>query len=284
MAKTADDFFPSESPIAIYGEQFGRNMTGSSKGMMEVNTPLNQIPANAQLFIEISIPTKIQGDYNDRGKIFLIYKDNHNAEGSKRGKHNVIVTLDFIGKNDDSDTRYTKKVELSVKDDHNVNRSPKELENVKYQNTDVLNKYNPGGDPIKAKGSYQDTKDGGIRYKLEILNPDSKEWKKIFDHVDYGDEIHDIKNYRGSSAFQSSIRIDGATESFNFDDMDSLRYLEGRKINTVKPPRVNEALSKLGYGNITIKEIEPDTNEWGKGSDDPLSLGKKPSRLFWRRN
>ena len=109
MTKTDDDFFPPESPIAIYGEPFGRNMTGSLKGMMEVNTPLNQIPANAQLFIEISIPTKMQGDYDDRGKIFLIYKDNYNVEGSKRGKHNVIVTLDFIGKNDDSNARYTKK-------------------------------------------------------------------------------------------------------------------------------------------------------------------------------
>ena len=60
-----------------------------------------------------------------------------------------------------------------------------------------LKKYNAGGDPITAKGSYQDTPDGGVRYKLEVQDPGSREWKQIFDHVDHGDEQHDINNYRG---------------------------------------------------------------------------------------
>lgn len=283
MTKTNTDFFPAQYPVAQYGSQLGRNTVGVVSGMMEVNTSTRQIPANAQLFFEIVIPNNLKDNGSGHGEIALIYKDNHNAERHTAGKYNIVVTLEFIENDTNTVARYAEKVELGVEDDHSRKSIPLKLECVKYQNTEVIMKYQPGDDPVKAIGSYQDTKDGGVRYKLTMQDPDTKEWKKIFDHVDYGDENHDIKNYRGSSAFQSSIRIYGITDSFDSEDLQSLEYLEGREINIVKTAQQTKALSKLGYGNITFKEIEPDDGKWDDGMDDPLSYGKKPSFSFWRR-
>jgi hypothetical protein len=274
----------------FYGNQFIRNMSGESAGCVEIcskgKPPENDAqlgPANGLIYFEAGIPADIVGmkgsGNNNSDEITFIFKENH-GKHQKQGKHNVKVTLEYEGKSDSSDAKYTGKVELGVEDDHDDDSSPKELEGVIYQNTDVIEKYNTGLDnPIIAKGSYQDTKDGGVRYKLEVQDPETKEWKKIFDHVDYGDENHDIKNYRGASAYCSAIRTDGHADGFADGGQDNvkdiLRPLHFKPINTQKTEEQTKRLSKLGYGSIKVEEIEPDNTDLKDGSDDPLSFGKK---------
>ena len=120
-------------------------------------------------------------------------------------------------------------MKVGIEDDHQRSSVPLELGCVKYQNTKVLTKYQPGDDPIQAIGSYQDTKDGGGRYELAIKDPDTIGWQKIFDHVDNGDETHDVKNYHGSSASQSTIRIYGI-RALRFRRLEIIR-IPGRKRN-----------------------------------------------------
>ena len=131
-----------------------------------------------------------------------------------------------------------------------------------------LKKYKAGDKPVRGRGSYQDTPDGGVRYKLEIQDPETREWKLIFDHVDFGDDNHDIKNYRGKSAFRSSIRTDGSTT----DDLDEklLKPLQNERIDIKKSDKQQEELKKFASGNITFVEIEPDD-----GKIKPFSSGKK---------
>jgi|1185.fasta_scaffold34061_2 hypothetical protein len=100
---------------------------------------------------------------------------------------------------------------------------------------------------------------------------------KIFDHVDYGDKNHDIKNYRGKSAYRSAIRIDGNSPHY---DASPLKPLEEKPIATPKTPKQQEQLDKLGHGNITFTEISADDGKWTDGIDDPLSFGKNTNFLI----
>lgn len=156
-------------------------------------------------------------------------------------------------------------MQLGVEDDHNVKTNLTKLEGVKFQITDVIQKYEARlSIPIKAKGSYQDTKDGGVRFKLEVQDPETNQWLKIFDHVDYGDDNHDIENYRGASAYCSAIRTDGHAEGFvrngeSTDDVAEIfESLEHAPLT--QQPTVDQAprLPKIGYGSIKVDEIEPD--------------------------
>jgi hypothetical protein len=266
------------SIVSEYGNQFVRFFGGIMVGTIEFNTPANSAPANAQLFFEVGIQANMKGIEGDGENITLIYKENHGAPGNKNGKYNVKAFLSYkIAKNGQS-ASYINDVKLGVEDNHDEDTSPVELKGVKYENEDILSKYEPGGGPIKARGSYQDTKDGGVRYKLEILNPDTKEWKRIFDHVDYGDENHNIKNYRGKSAFRSTLRIDGHSADFVRDinhAKEILHPLQSAPISTQKTEEQKRLLTMLGYGNITFKEMDPDQSDLVDGINDPLSLGLK---------
>lgn len=265
-------FFPPNSPPAEYGNQFIRHEHGKAAGTIEFNTPSKSAPANAQLYFEVGVPTDIKGMSNGGDQLTLIYKENHgNPNHRLDGKHNVKVRIDY---KDGNPAEYDDKVELGVEDDHDEDTNPEELDDVTYQNTSVVKKYKTGGDPIRAKGSYQDTPDGGVRFKLEIQDPDTSQWMKIFDHVDYGDDNHDIKNYRGKSAYRSAIRIDGNAPNYDSDPLDSLK---NDPITTQKTPKQQKQLDKLGYGNITFEEISADDGKWTDGIDDPLSFGKRQS-------
>jgi hypothetical protein len=149
------------------------------------------------------------------------------------------------------------KVEIGSEDDHDRDANVEEFEGVNYQNQDVLLKYKPGDKPIQGRGSYQDTSDGGVRYVLEIKDPETNEWKLIFDHVDKGDQHHDIKNYRGASAFRSAIRTDGHVEPFDEEHADKLEDIEDEPITKEKTEEQKKILAMLGYGNITFKKINP---------------------------
>jgi hypothetical protein len=278
------------SASGSFGNQFIRNMSGRSAGCIEIQSkgepPEENVvfgPANGLIHIEAGIPSDIVGMKGDgdsnSDEITIIYKENH-GKHEKKGKHNVKVTLKYKGKSKDNDAEYTGDVELGVEDDHDVEKNPKKLQGVKYQNTEILTKYKTGfNNPIRAKGSYQDTADGGVRYKLEVQDPDTKEWKKIFDHVDYGDENHKIENYRGASAYCSAIRTDGHANGFDEGGQDNvekiLRPLYFKSINEQMSEEQKNRLSKLGYGSIRVQEIEPDNSDLHDGQDDPLSFGKK---------
>jgi hypothetical protein len=263
----------------FYGNQFIRNMSGNrtagcieiqTKGQVESNSTLG--PANAVIHFEAGIPADIVGmkgsGDNNSDEITFIFKENHadlERMGKKplEGRHNVKVTLEYKGKSNSSNAKYTGKVELGVEDDHGADSSPKELEGVTYENTDVIKKYEAKlGNPIKARGSYQDTTDGGVRYKLEVQDPQTKEWKKIFDHVDHGDGNHDIRKYRGASAYCSAIRIDGHAEGFTQGGLEHvkgiLRSLHFMPLTTQKTSEQERRLPKIGYGSIKVEEIGPD--------------------------
>jgi hypothetical protein len=281
----------SVSESGFYGNQIIRNMGGKSAGCIEIQSKgdpekMNPIvfgPANGQIFFEAGIPVDIRGmkgsGDNTEDEITFIYKENH-GKHKKKGKHNVKVTLQYKGAKNNVNAKFTGHVELGVEDDHNEDSSPKELQGVKYQNTDILQKYSSGPNPVVARGSFQDTKDGGVRYKLDIQDPETKQWKKIFDHVDYGDNNHDIKNYRGASAYCSAIRIDGHSPGFTDGGKDHvndiMRPLYFKPISGPKNPEQKKRLSKIGYGSIRVEEIEPDNSNLKDGLDDPLSFGKKP--------
>jgi len=252
-----DEFFPEGSPVAEFGNQFIRS---KKAGTIEFNTPANSFPENAQLYFEGGIPKDMVGMKNGDDEITFIYKENHGAPGNKDGKHNVKVTLMYQGAKDGEPAQYKGKVELGAEDDHNSDMNPKAFEGVSYQNTEVIKKYSPGGKAIRAKGSYQDTKDGGVRYTLEVQDPETKEWKKIFDHVDHGDENHDIKNYRGKSAFRSCIRIDGSTRDFDKDMAEKIKDLQRKSIRTNRSKEQQKILDMLGYGNISFKQIQSDND------------------------
>jgi hypothetical protein len=255
-----DEFWPKGAPIASYGNQFIRS---GEAGTIEFNTPKNSFPANAQLYFEGGIQKNMVGMKDGDDEVTFIFKENHGAPGNKDGKHNVKVTLKYQGAKDGKPAKYKGEVELGVEDDHDANSSPKALKDVKYQNEDVLTKYTPGDKPIRAKGSYRDTKDGGVRYTLEVQDPETKEWKKIFDHVDHGDDNHKIENYRGKSAFRSSIRIDGCTTTKKSELKkieEILEDIEEEQIDVKKSEEQQEALKKFGYGNIKFEEIQPDND------------------------
>jgi hypothetical protein len=213
----------------------------------------------------------MKGKMGDDNDIIMIYKENHSSKaGDNKGKYNIKVELEYKSAGDGRDAEYNGNVYIGSEDNHERSVKVEKLEGVKYQNTDVLKKYKPGGALIQAIGSYQDTKDGGVRFKLDVQDPETKEWKRIFDHVDYGDEHHDIKNYRGKSAVASAIRIDGSVGNWTEDDEDALKNLEEKPVNVQKSPKQQEVLSRLGYCDITFKEIGPDD-----GTEEPLSRGKK---------
>lgn len=279
---SSEEFFPKDVPIARYGNQFWRNQSNGSGGTVEFNTPggSDYECENAQLYFEAGAPKNAEGlGSGGSDEITLIYKENHAEESEHRGKYNVKVKIGFNGARDREPARYTGEVELGAEDNHNQDTNPKKFMDVKYENTDVIEKYKPGDQPIRAKGSYQDTPDNGVRYKLEVQDPETMEWKKIFDHVDYGDKNHDIKNYRGKSAYCSAMRIDGSEASFlemgEKKVKDTLRPLQFKPIDTEKSEKQQELLKALGYGRITFVKIAPDDGKWNDGNDDPISFGKK---------
>src|SRR5690242_15701097 len=162
-AASNTNFFPPGSPPAKYGNQFIRHEHGKAAGTIEFNTPSKSAPANAQLYFEVGVPTGINGMSNGGDQLTLIYKENHgNPDPHLDGKHNVKVRIDY---KDGNPAEYVDKVELGVEDDHNQNTVPKELRDVKYKNTSVIKKYKTGSDSLRVKGSYQDTPDGGVRFK-----------------------------------------------------------------------------------------------------------------------
>lgn len=280
----------------FYGNQFIRHLksSGKSAGCVEIQSkgePSNNPifgPANGLIYYEVGIPAEIVGmkgnGDNNSDEITLIFKENH-GDHKNKGKFNMKVMLKYNGKNSNNNAKYTGEVEIGCEDDHNKDSNPKKLEGVTYQNKDVIKKYEAKiNNPIKAKGYYQDTKDGGIRYKLEIQDPETNDWKKILDHVDYGDDNHDIKNYRGASAYCSAIRIDGHAKGFVKKDGDKqaedevtnkLRNLFFKRITTQKSEEQSNLLSKIGYGSIKVEEIQSDNSDLHDGIDDPLSFGKK---------
>lgn len=267
------DFFPTDAPVAEYGNQFVRHESGGKTGgTIEFNTPANSAPANAQLFFVVGVPKDIKGMSDGGDQMTLIFKENHGAPGKRDGRYNVKVRIDYQDGKSGQPAFYTGNVELGVEDNHDKDTNPKELKGVIYQNTNIIKKYKTGSDPVKLKGSYQDTPDGGLRIKLEVQDPEDGEWKKLFDHVDFGDKNHDIKNYRGKSAFRSSIRIDGNCPDFNGKPLNGLK---SQSINIQKTPEAQKQLDNLAFGNITFKEIGPDDGKWTDGVDDPLSFGKK---------
>ena len=252
MRSEEDEFFPQGAPVAVYGGPFIRSRKNAS---IEFYTPPNSAPANAQLYFEVGILNNMVGE--EGGSIELIYKENH-GNPNNEGKHNIKVLLAYQSARDGKPASYLEMVELGAEDNHAPIRYQENSKVSSIRTRMYLKKYNAGGDPIRAKGSYQDTPDGGVRYKLEVQDPGSREWKQIFDHVDHGDEQHDINNYRGRSAFRSGLVIRGCTPNLDKGKAELLSVLEGSPVNIVKSGKQLEALGEMGYGNITFKEIGPD--------------------------
>jgi hypothetical protein len=255
---------------AYYGNQFWRSKKAGTIEYNTFHTGKEKAPANAKLDFEFGVPKNMKGMKSSGDEMTLIYKENHGNEWSKRRdmKYNIKCKVFYKNGGD-----YPGKVELGVEDDHDKNNgNPYALKGVKYTNNNVIKKYK-AGDLIKARGSYQDTDVGGkgVRYKLEVQDPGDKKWKKIFDHIDYGDENHDIKNYRGSSAVGSAIRIDGAVPKFSCSDGKKLsEEFAGQKITKKKNSEQKKLFAKLGKGNISFKKISKDD-----GKEKPLSTGKE---------
>ena len=254
---STDSFFPSGAPTANYGNQFERRESGGKKkaGTIEFETPAGSAPGNARLYFEVGVPKDIVGMSHGDDQMTLIYKENHGAPPPKDGKYNVKVRINYQGRKRGQQALYTGEVDLGVEDDHHINTNPTKLENVKYQNTHVIKKYKTGGEPIRLKGSYQDTPDKGVRFKLEIEDPDTHEWKKIFDHVDYGDDNHKINNYRRNSAYRSAIRIDGNAPGYDKKPLEAKKTgLKEKLINSEKSAEHRKQLAEARIREYHIRE------------------------------
>ena len=133
-----DGFWPQDAPIAGYGNQFIRHMSGKTGGTIEFNTPANSFPANAQLYFEAGVPANMKGMKDEGDEITIIYKENH-GNPKKDGKHNVKVLLEYQSAKGGKSASYLDKVELGAEDYHNDNEK-KILKEFKprptYQNTD----------------------------------------------------------------------------------------------------------------------------------------------------
>lgn len=86
-------------------------MGGESAGCIEIESkgkPNNNPqfgPANGLIHLEAGIPADIVGmkgsGNNNSDEITFVYKENH-GDHRKKGKHNVKVTLEYSGKNSNS--------------------------------------------------------------------------------------------------------------------------------------------------------------------------------------
>ena len=109
---------------------------------------------------------------------------------------------------------------------------------------------------------------------MDCKDPKTGEWKKLFDHVDYGDGKNG-RPYRGKSGVQDGIRVDGSVnDDFSDDDDDKLRNIRNKPIaSTPLTEQQKKILAKLASGAIWAREIEEDNSDLHDGVDNPLSFG-----------
>jgi hypothetical protein len=243
---------------SIYGNQFIRS---HEAGTFEATAPGRRANVVSQGFI--IIPQGMVGmkhDGKDEGTIIL--KDNHGPGGDMNKQYKVWFEYKRGGD--------VNGITLGREPKHPNTEEPK---NVTYANQPSIS----AGEKLVFKGSCQDTNDNGVRLRMDYKDSGTGEWKKLFDHVDYGDGDGN-KCYRGRSGVQDGIRVDGSVnKEINKDnDVKPLKDIEGKVIRTTELTSAQkEILAKLANGAIRSREIDPDNSNLHDGLDDPLSFGPR---------
>jgi hypothetical protein len=242
----------------IYGNQFVAH-AASGGGTFESTAPEGR--ANGVVEGYVVIPPGMVGmkDGEDEGTIIL--KDNHGPGGDENEQYKVWFEYKRGGA--------VNGIELGREHRH---PNTEEIEEVVYANQPNLDP----GEKLEFKASYQDTNDEGVRLRMDYKDPKTGEWKKLFDHVDYGDGRKG-RPYRGKSGVQDGIRVDGSVDGkFSDDDDEKLRNIRNKPIeSTILTDKQKKILAKLASGAIWAREIEMDNSDLNDGIDDPLSFGPR---------
>jgi hypothetical protein len=226
---------------------------------------LNQLRigrANGVVEGYIVIPLDMKGMKDDgTDEATVILKDNHGPGGDMNEQYKVWYEYRKGGK--------VNGISLAREHRHTM---VEEMEGVQYANQPNLEP----GEKLEFKASYQDTNDKGVRLRMDYKDPKTREWKKLFDHVDYGDG-KEGRPYRGKSGVQDGIRVDGSVNGdFSDNDDDQLRNIRNKPIeSTPLTDKQKKILAKLASGVIWAREIEEDNSDLHDGVDDPLSFGKR---------
>jgi hypothetical protein len=247
---------------SIYGNQFIRS---EKAGTFEATAPGSRANVVAQGFIVI--PQGMVGmksDGKDEGTIIL--KDNHGPGGNMNKQYKV----QFVYKRGGD----VKGIELHREHEH---PGTFELKGVEYDNQPEI----AAGQKLEFISSCQDTNDDGVRLRMHYKDPVTGDWKRLFDHVDYGDGSRG-QCYRGKSGVQDGTRVDGSVnEEINKDAhvkplTERPNNIRGKVIRTtVLTSQQKGILAKLANSGIWAREIESDTSNLHDEIDDPLSFGPK---------
>lgn len=243
----------------IFGNQFVRHQSGKTGGTFESSARTGR--ANGVVEGYIVIPRNMEGMKNDgKDEGTVILKDNHGPGGDENEQYKVWFEYKKGGT--------VNGIRLSREHRHpNV----EEMNGVKYVNQPNLEP----NEKLEFKASYQDTIDEGVRLRMDYKDPKTGEWKRVFDHVDYGDG-KEGRPYRGKSGVQDGIRVDGSVNGeFSDNDDKELRNIRNKPIgSTPLTNKQKKLLAKLASGAIWAREIEEDNSDLHDGIDDPMSFGK----------
>ena len=244
----------------IYGNQFVRHQSGKTGGTFESTARKGR--ANGVVEGYIIIPQNMKG-MKDNGKdeATIILKDNHGPGGDMNKQYKVWYEYKKGGA--------VNGISLSREHRHpNV----EEIKGIQYVNQPNLEP----NEKLEFKASYQDTNDKGVRLRMDYKDTKTGQWKKVFDHVDYGDGKAG-RPYCGMSGVQDGIRVDGSVNGeFSDSDDAELRSIRNKSIeSTPLTNKQKKLLSKLANGAIWARETEEDNSDLHDGVDDPLSFGKK---------
>ena len=244
----------------IYGNQFIRHEDNKVGGTFESTARTGR--ANGIVEGYIVIPTGMEGMKDDGSdEATIILKDNHGPDSDDNEQYKVRYEYKKGGAVNG----------ISLIREHRHPR-PESMEGVKYVNQPILE----ANEKLEFKASYQDTRDKGVRLRMDYKDPNTGEWIIAFDHVDYGDGKED-RPYRGKSGVQDGIRIDGSVSGdFSDNDANELRSIRNKKIETTSlTNNQKKKLAKLASGVIWAREIEEDNSDLHDGIDDPISFGKQ---------
>ena len=244
----------------IYGNQFVRHQSGKTGATFESCARTGRANGVVEGYIEL--PHNIKGmksNGSDEGTVIL--KDNHGPGGDENKQYKVLFEYRKGG--------VVNGIRLIREHNH---PSVEVIKGVKYLNQPSLEP----NEKLEFKASYQDTSDKGVRLRMDYRDPKSGEWKRAFDHVDYGDG-KESRPYRGKSGVQDGIRVDGSVNGeFSDNDDKELRNIRNKPISsTLLTDKQKKLLAKLASGAIWAREIEKDDSDLHDGIDDPLSFGER---------
>ena len=201
-------------------------------------------------------------DGGDEGTIIL--KDNHADDSDGKTQYKILFEYEKGGRVDG--------IKLGREHDHDKDPGIEKIKNVIYENQPHFE----AGGKLDFIGTYQDTKDGGVRLRMYYKN-ETGMWVRLFDHVDYGDGKSG-RPYRGKSGVQDGTRIDGGVDGYlpSKQDREEYKKCKDKLMSSVQlNDKLREIFSKLATSAIYAREIESENSDLHDGIDDPLSFGER---------